>query len=275
MAASGYTQAFTVVPDSGSRGPGNSEEAELAVAATSAACPPGVRRSRLQQILLADTIVEPTFTPGEMAMFRLGKWVVLGLAVWMLAAQEAKAGIGFQPVSPDELKLTSEPQAPGAPAIILYRQVDRDDNGHTSHEDNYVRIKILTEEGRKYANVEIPFLKGSQSIVNVKARTIMADGSTADFGGQVFEKYLVKGKGIKYLAKTFTLPDVQVGSIIGFGSYHSKTEASGQMLHYTRALEVKELSVPLSKMDELKKFYRMIAADERNTAVLKPAGAGK
>jgi hypothetical protein len=65
-------------------------------------------------------------------MFRLGNWVVLGLAVWMLAAQEAKAGVGFQPVSPDELKLTSEPHAPGAPAIILYRQVDRDDNGQTS-----------------------------------------------------------------------------------------------------------------------------------------------
>jgi hypothetical protein len=60
-----------------------------------------------------------------------------------------------------------------------------------------------------------------------------------------------------------------------FGSYHSKTEASGQMLHYRRALEIKELSVLVSKMDELKKFYRMIAADERNTAVLKPAGAGK
>ena len=60
-----------------------------------------------------------------------------------------------------------------------------------------------------------------------------------------------------------------------FASYHSKTEASGQMLHYTRAMEIKELSVPVSKMDELKKFYRMIAADERNTAVLKPSGAGK
>jgi len=58
-----------------------------------------------------------------------------------------------------------------------------------------------------------------------------------------------------------------------FGSYHSKTEASGQVLHYTRSMEIKELSVPVSKMDELKKFYRMIAADERNTAVLKPAAA--
>jgi hypothetical protein len=60
-----------------------------------------------------------------------------------------------------------------------------------------------------------------------------------------------------------------------FGSYHSKTEASGQMLHYTRSVEIRELSVPVSKMDDLKKFYRMIAADERNTAVLKPAGTGK
>ena len=56
-----------------------------------------------------------------------------------------------------------------------------------------------------------------------------------------------------------------------FGSYHSKTEASGQMLHYTRSVEIKELSVPVSKMDELKKFYRMIASDERNTSVLKPS----
>ena len=60
-----------------------------------------------------------------------------------------------------------------------------------------------------------------------------------------------------------------------FGSYHSKTEASGNVLHYTRCMEIKELSVPLGKMDELKKFYRQIASDERNAAVLKPAGAGK
>jgi hypothetical protein len=34
---------------------------------------------------------------------------------------------------------------------------------------------------------------------------------------------------------------------------------------------VKELSVPVSKSEELKKFYRIIASDERSTAVLKPA----
>jgi transglutaminase-like putative cysteine protease len=134
----------------------------------------------------------------------------------MVLAVPAAHAIGFQPVSPDELKMTGEPQAPGAPAIILFREVDRDDNGHTSHEDNYFRIKIFTEEGRKYADVEIPFFRGSGNVVNVKARTIRPDGSIANFDGKVFEKSIVKTKGVKYLAKTFTLPDVQVGSIIEY-----------------------------------------------------------
>jgi hypothetical protein len=55
-----------------------------------------------------------------------------------------------------------------------------------------------------------------------------------------------------------------------FGSYHSKTEVAGNILKYNRTFEIKELSVPMSKMDDLKKFYRIIAGDERNTAVLKP-----
>ena len=127
-----------------------------------------------------------------------------------------RAGLGFQPISPEELKMTSEPLAPGAPAIILYRQVDRDDNGKTSHEDNYIRIKILTEEGRKNADVEIPFIKGGDDVIRVRARTIRPDGSVAEFDGKVFEKTIQKARGFKYVAKTFTLPDVQVGGIIEY-----------------------------------------------------------
>jgi len=127
------------------------------------------------------------------------------------------AGNGFQPISPEELKITSEPLAPGVPAIILYRQVDRDDNGRTAHEDNYFRVKILTEEGRKYADIEIPFFKeNGTNVVNIKARTIRPDGSVANFEGKVFEKSIVKAKGLTYMAKTFTLPDVQVGSILEY-----------------------------------------------------------
>jgi Domain of Unknown Function with PDB structure (DUF3857)/Transglutaminase-like superfamily len=61
-----------------------------------------------------------------------------------------------------------------------------------------------------------------------------------------------------------------VNAEYSFASYHSKTEVNGNTLKYTRTFEVKELSVPVSKAAELKKLYRIIAGDERNTAVLKP-----
>jgi Domain of Unknown Function with PDB structure (DUF3857) len=139
------------------------------------------------------------------------------LTFTLLFLPPAFAGDGFQPVSPEELKMTAEPQAPGAPAVILYRQVDRDDSGHTAHENNYFRIKILKEEGRKYADIEIPFYKeNGNNLVNVHGRTIRPDGSIVNFDGKIFEKTIAKAKGLKYLAKTFTLPDVEVGGIIEY-----------------------------------------------------------
>ena len=112
--------------------------------------------------------------------------------------------------------MTGEPKAPGAPAIILFREVDRDDRGLTAHEDVYMRIKVFTEEGRKYADIEIPFWKGAGSIVNLHARTIEPDGRIVSFGGKAFDKQIVKARGVKYMAKTFTMPDVQPGSILEY-----------------------------------------------------------
>jgi hypothetical protein len=54
-----------------------------------------------------------------------------------------------------------------------------------------------------------------------------------------------------------------------FGSYHSKTEVNGNVIRYSRTFELKELSVPVSKAEELKRFYRTIASDERNTVVVR------
>ena len=125
--------------------------------------------------------------------------------------QETQAGDEWLPIDPADLKMTSEPKAPGAPAIYLYRQVDRKDLGRANTEYNYVRIKILTEEGRETAN------------------------------------------------------------ITNFGSCHSKTVTEGNVLRYTRTYEIKQLSVPVSQAEDLKKFYRIIGNDERGTAVLKPA----
>jgi len=145
------------------------------------------------------------------------RWLITSLlALLTIVCPRRASASGFQPVSAEELKMTAEPNAPGAPAILLFRQVDRDDNGRTSHEDNYFRHKILTEEGRKYADVEIPFYKEEGNIVNLRARTIRPDGSIVNFDGKAFDKTIAKAKGLKYMAKTFTLPDVQVGGIIEY-----------------------------------------------------------
>jgi hypothetical protein len=128
------------------------------------------------------------------------------------------------PISSEDLAFKGDPSAPGASAVILYREVNRDDSGLRSHEDNFLRIKILTDEGRKYANIEIPFVKGQDDVVNVKARTIRPDGSPVPFDGKVFEKSIVKARGVKYLAKTLTLPEVQPGSIIEYSYTYNFAE---------------------------------------------------
>lgn len=60
-----------------------------------------------------------------------------------------------------------------------------------------------------------------------------------------------------------------VDADIGFASYHSRTDVKENVIAYQRTFEVKELSVPVSRVEDLKKFYRIIASDERNTVVLK------
>jgi hypothetical protein len=71
----------------------------------------------------------------------------------------------------------------------------------------------------------------------------------------------------------FELDDLPapVNADFGFATYQSKAEMVGHTLRYTRTFEIKQLSVPANKADELKKFYRIIANDERSTAVFKPA----
>jgi len=94
--------------------------------------------------------------------------------------------------------------------------VDRHDTGRANTEYNYLRIKILTEEGRKYANIEIPYQGRQSNISNIRARTIRPDGSIVNYDGKIYEKTVVKAKGVKYMVKSFTMPDVQVGSIVEY-----------------------------------------------------------
>jgi hypothetical protein len=116
--------------------------------------------------------------------------------------------------------------------------VDRNDGNRAATEYNYVRIKILTEEGRNHANVEIPFEKEIETVSGIRAHTIRPDGSIENFDGKVYEQTIEKTRGTKYLAKTFHLADVQVGSII---EYHWNYDFVDNKLVFSRWI----LSEPL------------------------------
>ncbi len=124
------------------------------------------------------------------------------------------AGDDFKPVDPSELAMKDNPANPGAHAMILEWTENRNDDN--AFDDYYCRMKIFTEEGKKYADIELPYWKNEVQIGGIKARVIRPDGTIVPFTGKVFDKLLVKAGGVKVQAKTFSLPDVQPGSIIEY-----------------------------------------------------------
>jgi hypothetical protein len=120
----------------------------------------------------------------------------------------------WPPIDPADLTLKSIPQQPGAAAIILLRE--ENDNDPLHFHSTYERLKILTEAGRDYADIELPYSRKNFRIDSISGRTIHPDGSVVPFTGKAFDKTVVKGRGFRENVKAFTLPDVQVGSIIEY-----------------------------------------------------------
>ncbi len=129
----------------------------------------------------------------------------------------------WQPVPTQDLQLKDNPADPGAAAMILEREVYTDDEKQVQTE--WVRIKVLTEEGRKYADVEIPYAPKTQSIEKIRGRTVRADGTVIEFQGTVFDRVVARYKGARYEAKAFALPGVEVGSVIDY-SYTTRWKDS-------------------------------------------------
>ncbi len=136
------------------------------------------------------------------------------LAAALFLTRGTTAKDDWLPIDPADLALKDNPMSPGAHAMILYRESFIDAKAAVT--SNYLRVKVFTEEGKHEGDVEIQFDRRRETIRDIHARTIHADGSIVDFSGTVYEKELAKAGGIKYLAKTFSLPDVQPGSIIEY-----------------------------------------------------------
>src|SRR5580692_3845889 len=127
----------------------------------------------------------------------------------------------WTPPTPEELSMTSQKEVPGAPAVYLFREETTDDHLHMY--SIYTRLKVLTERGKEYSNVELHFAHssdgGGYTVDDIQGRTIHPDGTIIPFAGKPYEKLVEKTQGSKTTAKVFTLPNVEVGSIIEY-RYH-------------------------------------------------------
>jgi uncharacterized protein DUF3857 len=150
-----------------------------------------------------------------MAQERMLVPLLTGLAALAIAvAAPTQTSDGWPPISPEELALKDNPASPGAAAMVLYREVYTDDT--RSFETRYYRIKILKEEGKKYADVEIPYVEKKTQVEDIRARTVHPAGTAVDFQGQTFDKVVLKAKKLKVQVKAFTVPGVQAGDIIEY-----------------------------------------------------------
>ncbi len=144
-------------------------------------------------------------------------WTRLLSALAVVFSGSLAAGGGkedWPSIAPEELAMTTSPAGSSAHAIILYHESITDDTKGTAEE--YFRIKVLDEQGIKYGDVEVAYFKDLFKVEDIRARTVHSNGSVVDFDGAVFEKIVLRSKGLKIYAKTLTLPDVRPGSILEY-----------------------------------------------------------
>src|SRR5215469_13584838 len=152
---------------------------------------------------------EPT-RPGDLHMSR-SKMVCLAAMV-MAIAFSTPVWAQFQEPTKEELQMTVDPKAPGADAVYLYLEDVQDDGSNTR--TYYERVKVLTEKGKEHATVR--FSHTPDTKFEVECRTIQKDGTVIAFTDKPSDLVEFKTKGVQINSLVFTLPSVEVGSILEY-----------------------------------------------------------
>ena len=120
----------------------------------------------------------------------------------------------FQQPTKEELAMTADPKAAGEAAVYLYSEETTDDAYH--FHSYYERIKVLTEKGKELATVRIPYEHGVDTVTDVQGRTIHADGTIIPLTAKPADLMDYKSKLFQVNTVVFTLPSVEVGSILEY-----------------------------------------------------------
>ena len=132
----------------------------------------------------------------------------------VVIAAPALLSAQFQTPTAEELKMTADPKAPGAAAVYL--NIEEISNDPVHFHSLYVRIKVLSEKGKSLATVEIPYERRHFKVADIKGRTIHADGTIVPLTGKPEDLLISKAGDQQFGRKVFTLPSVEVGSILEY-----------------------------------------------------------
>jgi len=181
------------------------------------------------------------------------KWIAdLALATLATALGLAPAGAqappAWPPVPPEELALEDNAFDPGLPALILEYEVRT--HNTKSAATTYKRIKIFREEGKKLADVEIRYFEKFTRVEEIRAHVTSPSGKSEDFNGAIYDKEVVRLRKFRFNAKTFTLPNVDVGSVIEY-SYrlHSHSDIPDVIKNPGRYLITEAIAYPAAEWD--------------------------
>ena len=120
----------------------------------------------------------------------------------------------FQNPTPEELKMTSDPQYPDAAAEYLNYEEK------TEHEFDYhsvyARIKIFKDSAKDVAGVRLGYLRGMRTIDAVRGRTIHPDGTIVPMTVRPEDLLQAKQGEAEAHEVVFTLPSVEAGSILEY-----------------------------------------------------------
>ena len=141
------------------------------------------------------------------------------LAVLAFAAPSAARADQFPAVTAEEWALTSVPGEPGAGAVVLskkgeIRLMDLGSQDVSSTMTVTVRLKILTEAGKEYAEVEVPHSSYFR-LLGFSGRTLLPDGRIVPLPKDAkFRRELSENEKIYVTSMAF--PAVEVGAILDY-----------------------------------------------------------
>jgi hypothetical protein len=170
-----------------------------------------------------------------MKRFILSLILVVSASSILLLSQSTTKTYEFKRISQEEIDLTTYKPDPSAEAVILFDKGQsyfiKEENGFEVIYERVTRIKILSEAGLKWANVEIPYYQEGniyEMVEDIEAYTYnLVDGVLQNTALNSDNIYKEKINDLWNSLK-FVMPNVKPGSIIEF-KYKISSEYISQL----------------------------------------------